>query len=134
MHFKYSTILNTVFVTFMYGLQLPMLFPIAAFTFFNYYLVEKILITYFYQKPPIYDEKLNKVAIKILMFAPVVMMISAFWTLGNRQLFNNEISDIVYQDDPVRTGHTGLEFTEINPCTPFLFIGLFFMLALTVGA
>ena len=48
MHFQYATILNTVFVTFMYGLALPMLFPIAAFTFLNLYVSEKLLLAYYY--------------------------------------------------------------------------------------
>ena len=30
MHYKYSTLLNIVFVTFMYGLGIPILFPIAC--------------------------------------------------------------------------------------------------------
>jgi hypothetical protein len=34
-HFKYSGILNIVFITMMYGMGLPLLFPIAAFNFFN---------------------------------------------------------------------------------------------------
>jgi hypothetical protein len=32
----------------MYGVALPVLFPMAAFTFWNYYVVEKYLITYWY--------------------------------------------------------------------------------------
>ena len=84
MHFKYATIVNTIFVTFMYGFALPILFPIAAFTFFNYYLVERILITYYYQKPPVYDEKLNSTAINVLKWAPLIMMFFGFWILGNR--------------------------------------------------
>ena len=35
LHFKYSGILNIVFITMMYGMGLPLLFPIAAFNFFN---------------------------------------------------------------------------------------------------
>jgi len=34
-HFKYSGILNTMYITMMYGLGMPLLFPIAAFTFLN---------------------------------------------------------------------------------------------------
>jgi hypothetical protein len=40
MHFKYSTVLNTVFVTFMYGFGIPDLFPIAAISFLIIYLLE----------------------------------------------------------------------------------------------
>ena len=48
MHFKYATILNTVFVTMMYGIALPLLWPVAAFTFLNYYIAERVLLTYYY--------------------------------------------------------------------------------------
>ena len=34
-HFKYSAVLNVVYVTCMYGIGMPVLFPIAAINFFN---------------------------------------------------------------------------------------------------
>ena len=34
-HFKYSFVLNVVFVTMMYGVGMPILFPIAAFNLLN---------------------------------------------------------------------------------------------------
>jgi hypothetical protein len=34
-HFKYSGILNVVYLTCMYGVGMPILFPIAAFNFIN---------------------------------------------------------------------------------------------------
>jgi hypothetical protein len=34
-HFKCSAVLNVVWVTMLYGFGLPVLFPIAAFNFFN---------------------------------------------------------------------------------------------------
>jgi len=40
MHFKYSSILNIVFITFMYGFGIPELFPIAAISFLIIYLLE----------------------------------------------------------------------------------------------
>lgn len=48
MHTKYGAIMNTIFVTFFYGIPLPLLFPVAAFTFFNYYITEKLLVTYYF--------------------------------------------------------------------------------------
>jgi len=87
MFYKYSTILNTVFVTFMYGLALPILFPIAAFTFFNLYIVERILITYYHPKPPMYDDRLNKAAIQLLRWAPIFMLFFGYWCIGNKQIF-----------------------------------------------
>ena len=40
MHFKYSSILNIVFITFMFGFGIPELFPIAAISFLIIYLLE----------------------------------------------------------------------------------------------
>lgn len=34
-HFKYSGILNIVYITMLYGVGMPILFPIAAFNFIN---------------------------------------------------------------------------------------------------
>lgn len=40
MHFKYTSILVSVYVTFMYGFGMPILFPIAAITFLVTYIIE----------------------------------------------------------------------------------------------
>lgn len=34
-HFKYSGILNIVYISMMYGIGMPLLFPIGALNFFN---------------------------------------------------------------------------------------------------
>ncbi len=57
MHYKYSTILNVCFVTFMYGFGLPILFPVAILAFLILYFVEKTMLYYSYRQPPMYDEK-----------------------------------------------------------------------------
>lgn len=84
MHFKYSTMLNVVYVTFMYGLAIPLLFPIALLALLIMYISEKLQLTYFYRKPPMYDEKLNASSLTVLMYAPVAMMVFGYWILGNR--------------------------------------------------
>jgi hypothetical protein len=43
----------------MYGVGLPILFPIAVFALLGLYLLEKVLLYYSYRMPPTYDEKLN---------------------------------------------------------------------------
>ena len=40
-HYKYSGILNVFYVTAMYGLGLPMLFPIACLSFIIFWLTER---------------------------------------------------------------------------------------------
>jgi hypothetical protein len=59
MHFKYSAILNSVFVTFMFGFGIPILFPICAATLFITYIIEQGSFYYSYKLPPMYDELLS---------------------------------------------------------------------------
>jgi hypothetical protein len=59
MHFKYSSILNQVWVSFFYGMFLPILFPIALIGIINMYIVERITLAWFYRQPPSFDGKLN---------------------------------------------------------------------------
>ena len=54
-HFKYSSVLVQVYMSFMYGMFVPILFPIAAFGIANMYITEKIALTYIYRSPPMYD-------------------------------------------------------------------------------
>jgi len=92
MHFKYSSILTQVYISFMYGLFIPILFPIAAFGIFNMYMVEKFALLYYYRKPPMYDDKLQNDALDVLKYAPVAMFVMGYWALGNTAIFFNENS------------------------------------------
>lgn len=49
MHFKYSTMLNVTFITMMYGVGIPMLYPIAFISIFVLYSVERLCIAYYYK-------------------------------------------------------------------------------------
>lgn len=82
-HFRYSTILNTVFVCLMYGTALPVLFPIAMFAFFVLYVLERCLICYYYKQPPVFDEKMTMNALNMLLWAPIFYMGFSYWYLGN---------------------------------------------------
>lgn len=72
---------------------MPILFPIAAFSFINLLITEKILFAYFYRKPPMYDNKMNDGALKILQFVPLFMLSFGYWQLGNREIFFNSEGD-----------------------------------------
>jgi len=65
-HFKYSAVLNIVYVTCMYGAGMPILFPIAAFNFFNQWMVERILVAYVVRQPPALDAKLTQNCVAML--------------------------------------------------------------------
>lgn len=96
MHFKYATAINTIYTCFMYGLALPLMFPIGALTFINIYVVEKLCVAYWYQKPPMYGPALNASALELMRWAPVVYFAFGYWIMGNKQIFNNTAPAILY--------------------------------------
>jgi hypothetical protein len=49
MHYKYSAIMNIVFITMMFGAGLPILFPLASFSLLVMYMLEKFEIYYVFQ-------------------------------------------------------------------------------------
>jgi len=79
MHFKYSSILNIIFVTFMYGLALPVLFVYAVLAIAVLWFLEQFLFFYSYRLPPMYDETLSKNVISKVKVAPIFMMFFGYW-------------------------------------------------------
>lgn len=129
--YKYSAILTTVCVTFMYGIALPEMFPIAAFTFFNYYVVDRFLIAYYYQRPPIYDDKLNKVALETMKYAPLLMMFFGWWCMGNMQVFSSTVEPLVNSSVPINTKHDMIPYG--NQSFPLFLVGCLILIAF-IGA
>ena len=56
LHFKYAAMLNVIFVTFMYGIAIPLLFPLAFLFFLISIIVERVALAYSYRKPPMFDD------------------------------------------------------------------------------
>jgi hypothetical protein len=68
----------------MYGVGIPILYPIAFCYFFVLYMVEKGMLYYYYREPPQYDEILNEEALRILKKAPLLMLAFGYWMLSNK--------------------------------------------------
>jgi len=121
MSYRYSAILVTAMVCMMYGVCLPIMYPIAAFTYFNYYIVDKFLITYYFQRPPIYDDKLNNAALETMKFAPLLMLFFGYWCMGNMQIFNDVTRDIENTVLPITTDHS--PWPSCNQALPLFICG-----------
>lgn len=66
---------------------MPILFPIAAFSYFNVWSLEKLNLAYFYKLPPSMDDKLTKNAVSVLSMAPLLFLFNGFWAVTNHQFF-----------------------------------------------
>lgn len=82
--------MNICFVTLMFGLGLPVLFPIAVVSFAVLYLLEKAMLYYVYQMPPMYDERLSDSVINKLRWAPCFLLAFGYWMASSNQLISNE--------------------------------------------
>jgi len=104
-HYKYSYIMMVVFVTFMYGAILPILFPIALLQIFVLYVCERLMIFYSYQRPPMYDDTLTKSIIRTMYVAPALMMLVGAWGFSNQQIYRNTVNWLDPEDIYPLTGH-----------------------------
>ena len=85
----YAILMNSIFVTFAFGLVIPVLFPITLLTISSLYFTEKLMFAYFYKKPPMYGNKINDGILSILKWAPSLMLFFSYWAFGNREIFFN---------------------------------------------
>ena len=115
MHFKYAGMLNVIFVTFTYGMAIPVLFPLAFVFFAVSSVVERLTLAYSYRKPPMFDDQLNRAALSYLKVAPLFMMLFGYWCLGNNQIFGDQVSGRLHKTDPVITDHTGIDVSPRKP-------------------
>ena len=105
-HFKQSILLNTTYVTMMYGLGLPILFPVAALSYFIFWVTERYQMAYTYQLPPALDEALTKNMIKLLSYSPILFLLNGLWMISNKQIFSSWLNQIPDTSTNMRTGHT----------------------------
>ena len=62
---------------------MPLLFPIAAFSYFNVWWLERLNLAYFFKLPPSMDDKLTNNAVKVLSMAPLLLLFNGFWMVTN---------------------------------------------------
>jgi len=75
----------------MYGMGIPILFPVACVTYFVFWHLERLGIAYTYRIPPALDDKMTINALNMLTFAPVLFMCNGYWMLSNMQIFQSKV-------------------------------------------
>lgn len=121
-HFKYSGILNVTYVTMMYGIGLPLLFPIALLSYFVYWAVERYQVAYTYKLPPQMDQRMTVNAMRLISYVPVIFLANAYWMLSNRQIFENVTNKLEMTGTEMESSHTWNELLYVKPSTPILLV------------
>jgi len=82
-HFKYSNLLNITYITMMYGMGMPILFPVAIVNYLNQYFCERYIVAYCMKLPPALDDKLTRNFVKMLKWAPLLLLANGYWMISN---------------------------------------------------
>lgn len=120
-HFKYSEMLNILFVSMLYGLGMPLLFPISGLALFMAYVCERISLAYITRQPPAMDDSLTKTALSMARFAPLLMLINGYWMLSNQQIFANVWSYKQHDLQPMFSSHKVWPIS-VTWATPLLYM------------
>jgi hypothetical protein len=105
-HYKYSFMINIVFISLMFGPGIPVLFPIALLSLSVFYVIERLLVAYSYRSPPLFDQSLNREVIEMLMLAPILFCAFGFWMYSNNQIFDKEVYFLETYSQDMITNHT----------------------------
>jgi hypothetical protein len=82
-----------VALAFMYGTVMPAFYILAFIAAFFKAFTDRIMLCYYFQKPPTFNAKMIYTFLKILRYIPFVSLPFAFWQLGNRQILDNVVVD-----------------------------------------
>ena len=126
LHFKHALLLNIAFITMLYGMSMPLLFPIGAFNYFNQWVCERIIVAYQMRLPPALDDKLTINCVNMLKFAPLMLLVNCYWMITNRQMFENKWEWIQKTTERMKSEHLA-EFNVTswaNPVLYMIFVGV----------
>ena len=82
-HYRLSGLINLVFITFLFGPGMPLMFPIATAGLCWNLFTERLRMAYSYTKPPMYDASLTQKTLNTLGYAPILYFIMSIWLFSN---------------------------------------------------
>jgi hypothetical protein len=108
----------------LYGVGMPVLFPIAAFTYIIFWLHERYHMAYNYRLPPSFDDKLTNNTVQMLRYSPILLLFNGYWMLGNLQIFNSIINLKENATSLMSTSHSLSTIYNVSQASPLLLIGI----------
>ena len=74
------------------------------------------------------DDKMTLNAMRLLKYIPILFLFNSYWTLSNRQIFENIINKLDSSTTQMKSSHTLSSLWILRPTSPMLF----FCAALTI--
>lgn len=82
-HYRYSDLLKITYITMMYGIGIPLLFPIAAISMIITWFGERVVCAYVVRLPPAMGDTMTQTTISALRMAPIILLINGYWMVSN---------------------------------------------------
>ena len=73
----------------LYGIGMPIMFPMAMIIVANQRLCERVQVAYNYRQPPAMDDSLSNSVLSIMKYAPLMLLFNGYWLMDNKQFFDN---------------------------------------------
>ena len=89
----------------MYGMGMPILFPLAALNFINQWICERLVVAWYMRLPPSLSDILMRNMIDKLKFAPLIFIFNGWWMISNEQIFHNQWQWIETIGDGMKSKH-----------------------------
>lgn len=86
--YKYSYILVYVFVAFTWGTVVPLMFLLSTVGLTIMFIVERMMVHYSYNHPPMLDNAMMEQALKMLFVAPFGLCLVGAWAFSNREVYH----------------------------------------------
>lgn len=106
----------------LYGVGLPIMYPIAALTFAIFWSLERYHMAYTYRLPPSLDDRLTKNAVRVLKFSPVMLLGNGYWMLSQSQIFDGWVNVKANTLTFMPTGHDFSTLESVGQATPLLLL------------
>lgn len=88
-HAQYTTVMSITFTAMMYGLSMPVLFPLAGLSIFSMRVCNRIQVAWLDRLPPAMNDSITRQVLSVLKFAPLFLIFNGYWVMDNKQIFDN---------------------------------------------
>ena len=77
-------------VSLFYGTGLPVLYQIALVGFIIQYIMDRLLVCYFYREPPCYDDAMTQLSIKLMKYIGLISLLGSWYQLSTHKIFETD--------------------------------------------
>ncbi len=129
---KFGVNCFVMYLTMMYSLGMPLLFPVGALTFAVVWILERIMVCYVCVLPPAMDDTLVKNSVKMFRWAALIYLFVGYWMISNPKYFDNEVFPIEMVGDVQKTEHIAFNSLILEQAAPLFIIGIILLIILLI--